>query len=126
VKKRVICVGAELSHWEETLATAEEPDLLVTDAETGVRELVGWYFERTRHQLCELHVAYSTAHMLGLDRKAVVERKKLSRKLNGILSRRGERARRQYRAFSDRHGGYSRAQGLLNPGSTDPRRRRAS
>jgi hypothetical protein len=114
VSKRVIGVGAGLGHWEETLATAEEPDLLVTDGETGLRELVGWYFERTRHQLCEWHVAYSTAHMLGLDGMAVVERKKLSRKLNGILSRGGERARRQYRAFSDRLGDYPRAQGLLN------------
>lgn len=113
VEKRVIGMGVGMGHWQETLATAGEPDLLVTDGETGLRELVSWYFERTRHQLCEWHVAYGMAHMLGLDGMAVSERKKLSGKLSGILSRGGASARKQYRRFVQTLDAYPRAQGLL-------------
>jgi len=113
VDKRVIGIGVGVGHWQETLATDGEPDLLVTDGETGLRELVGWYFERTRHQLCEWHVAYSMAHMLGLDGMAVAERKKLSGKLNGIMSRGGAWARHQYRRIVESLDAYPRAQGLL-------------
>lgn len=113
VDKRVIGMGVGVGHWQQTLATAGEPELLVTDGETGLRELVGWYFERTRHQLCEWHVAYSMAHMLGLDGMAVSERKQLSGKLNGIMSRGGAWARQQYRRIVQSLDAYPRAQGLL-------------
>lgn len=113
VDKRVIGIGVGTGHWQETLATAGEPELVVTDGETGLRELVGWYFERTRHQLCEWHVAYSMAHMLGLDGMAVSERKKLSGKLNGIMGRGGAWARQQYRRIVESLDAYPRAQGLL-------------
>lgn len=113
VRKRVIGFGVGSGHWEETLACASEPDLLVTDGETGVRELAGWYFERTRHQLCEWHVPYSTAHMLGLDGMDVHQRKRVSGKLSGILSRGSAQAKRHYRRLVESLAGYPRAQGLL-------------
>lgn len=113
VDKRVVGMGVGVGHWRETLPTADEPDLLVTDGETGLRELVGECFERTRHQLCEWHVPYSMAHMLGLDGMAPSKRKKLSRKLNGIMSRGGTWARQQYRRIVDSLDAYPRAQGLL-------------
>lgn len=113
VEKRVVGFGVGPGHWQETLATAGEPDLLVTDGETGLRELAGWYFPRTRHQLCEWHVSYSMGHMLGLDGMTVTERKALSGKLSAILGRGGAWARRQYRRMIDHLEAFPRARGLL-------------
>lgn len=39
VHKRVVGFSVGWGHWQETLATEGEPELLVTDGETGVREL---------------------------------------------------------------------------------------
>lgn len=113
VDKRVVAMGIGWAHWQETLATAGEPEVLVTDGETGLRELVGWYFEETRHQLCEWHVPYSLGHRLGLDGMAVSERKEISAKLHGILRQGGAWAREQYRRLAETLDAYPRAQGLL-------------
>jgi len=74
VDKRVVGFGIGWGHWQETLATTHEPELLVTDGETGVAELAEWYFPGTRHQRCEWHLSYGLGHALGKDGLSVEER----------------------------------------------------
>lgn len=57
--KRVVGFSVGWGHWQETLATEGDPELLVTDGETGVRELARLYFPQARHQLWEWHVPYT-------------------------------------------------------------------
>jgi hypothetical protein len=64
VDKRVVGFSVGWGHWQETLAAEGDPELLVTDGETGVRELARLYFPGTRHQLCEWHVPYTLGRML--------------------------------------------------------------
>lgn len=113
VDKRVVGFGIGWGHWQETLATAQEPDLLVTDGEPGVAELAETYFSGTRHQRCEWHLSYGLGHALGKDGLSVEERKPLAGKLSGILARGGARARRQYREFIDGLDAYPSAYSLL-------------
>jgi len=113
VDKRVVGFGIGWGHWQETLATTHEPELLVTDGETGVAELAEWYFPGTRHQRCEWHLSYGLGHALGKDGLSVEERKPLAGKLSGILARGGAKARQQYRKFTDGLEAYSRAHTLL-------------
>lgn len=109
VQKRVVGMGIAEGSWQEALATAGEPDLVVTDAETGVRELVAEYYPGARHQLCEWHVPYTLAHTLGLEGMRVEERKAIAGKLSGMLARRDPRAL----TLADRLDGYPKAQSFL-------------
>lgn len=113
VDKRVVGFGIGWGHWQETLATATEPELLVTDGETGVTELAQWYFSGTRYQRCEWHISYGLGHALGKDGLSVEERKPLAGKLSGILARGGAKARKKYREFTDGLEAYSSAHSFL-------------
>jgi hypothetical protein len=115
VQKRVVGMGIGYGSWQEALATASEPELIVTDAETGVRELVADYYPDARHQLCEWHVPYTLAHTLGIEGMAVEERKELARELSGVLA---QRKRKAMLTFIDALDGYPKAQGFLR--SVDP------
>lgn len=114
VSKRVVGFGTGYGHWQETLATESEPELLVTDGERGLRELASWYYPDARHQRCEWHVPYSLGHMLGLDGMSVDRRRRESRRLSGILARGGAQAKREYRRTAERISGYPRARTLLD------------
>lgn len=109
VRKRVVGLGIGPGSWPAALSSAGEPELVVTDAETGVRELVGDLVPDARHQLCEWHVPYSLAHTLGLEGMAVEERKALAGKLSGILTRRDPKIF----TFADRLDGYPKAQAFF-------------
>lgn len=113
VDKRVVGFSIGWGHWQETLATAQEPEVLVTDGETGLAELATSYFSDTRHQRCEWHVSYGLGHALGKDGMTVEERKPLTGKLSGILARGGAKARKQYREFTDGLKAYPSAHSLL-------------
>lgn len=109
VQKRVVGMGLGYGCWEEALATAGEPDLVVTDGELSVRRLVAGYFPEARHQLCEWRVPYTMAHTLGLEGMAVEERTELAKALSGLLARRDPKAL----AFADRLDGYPKTQAFL-------------
>lgn len=114
VDKRVVGFSVGWGHWQETLATEGDPDVLLTDGETGLRELAQLYFPRTRHQLCEWHVPYSLGRMLGKDGMEIEARRKITRKLSGILARGGRLARAAFRRLTDRLASYSSAHALLS------------
>jgi hypothetical protein len=113
VRKRVVGFGMVRGHWQESLATASEPKLMVTDAETGLCEQVRDYFPAARHQLCEWHVPYTMKHMLCVEGMQLAERTELAGKLSGIPKRGGREGRAVYERFQRRLGGYRRAWRLL-------------
>jgi hypothetical protein len=109
VEKRVVGMGIGHGTWQEAVATAGEPDLMVTDAETGVRKVVDDCYPTARHQLCEWHVPYTLAHTLGLEGMSVEDRKGLAGKLSGMLKRRDPRAL----TFAERLERYPKSQRFL-------------
>jgi hypothetical protein len=113
VDKRVVGFGVGWGHWQETLATVQAPEVLVTDGEPGVAELATRYFSDTRHQRCEWHISYGLRHALGKDGLRVEERKPLAGKMSGILGRGGARARKQYRTFTEGLEAYPTAYSFL-------------
>jgi hypothetical protein len=113
VQKRIVGFGMGRGHWQESLATASEPELVVTDAETGVRELVRDYYPKARHQLCEWHIPYTLKYFLGLEGMPVADRTAMADKLSGILKRGGPEGPAAYERFQRRLIPYPRAWRLL-------------
>jgi hypothetical protein len=114
VDKRVVGFSVGWGHWQETLATDGDPELLVTDGETGIRELARWYFPAARHQLCEWHVPYTLGRMLGQDGMGLEARRKITGKLSGTLARGGQGARESFHRLTGNLSGYPRAHALLS------------
>lgn len=113
VDKRVVGFGIGWGHWQQSLATASEPALVVTDSESGLRELVRDYYPHARHQLCEWHVPYTLKHVLSLQGVPPARRGALAGELSGILRRGGPEAGAAYERFRQRLGGYPGARSLL-------------
>jgi hypothetical protein len=110
VQKRVVGLGIGDGSWQEALATAGTPDLVVTDGQMGVREVVADHFPQARHQRCEWHVPYTMAHTLGLEGMAVADRKALAGTLSGMLAR-GDRE--EVLGFTEQLGSYPKTQAYL-------------
>jgi hypothetical protein len=85
----------------------------VTDAETGVRELVRDYYPKARHQLCEWHIPYTLKYFLGLEGMPITNRTAMADKLNKILKRKGPEGPTTYKRFQQRLIPYPRAWRLL-------------
>lgn len=120
VEKRVVGFSIGWGHWHETLATDHEPELLVTDGETGVGELAEWYFPEARHQRCEWHIPYSLGRNLGEDGMDVESRREKAKELGAILARgaqdseKAEKGKKAYRTFKDELSDYPTAWTLLD------------
>jgi len=112
-QKRVVGVGVGMGAWEEALATATEPQLIITDGQQGLHTLVAEAYPGVRHQQCEWHVTHSLKHMLALDGMGVVERKEWAKKLSALINQAGPKAREQYKRFAARLQGYHRVHTLL-------------
>lgn len=112
--KRVVGFGIGYGLWEQALGAVPEPELIVTDRERGVRQLVGRYFPGARHQQCEWHLARTLGYTLSLQGMNMHERKRLVGSVIGILRREPEAARRAYRRLQKRVAGYTRATTFLS------------
>lgn len=113
VRKRLIGFGVGLDAWPAVLATGSQAPLVVTDAASGVRELVSAACPTARHQLCEWHLTHSLKHFLTLHGVRPAPRRALARELAAILRRGSARARAAYWAFWRKLRGYRSVARLL-------------
>jgi hypothetical protein len=113
VRKRLLGFGVGREAWPAVLATGSEAPLVVTDAASGVRELVSAACPRARHQLCEWHLTHSLKHFLTLHGVRPAKRRALASELARILRRRSARARTAYWTFWRKLRGYRSVASLL-------------
>lgn len=111
--KRVVGFGSGKGHWQETLATSSQPELVVTDRERGLDRLVSERFPRARHQLCEWHLAHALSYALWRDGMALKTRRQLSRKLTTILKLEPAQTAASYQRLSGRLGASTKARWFL-------------
>jgi hypothetical protein len=99
---RVVGVGIGLGSWAEAFPAELNPALVVTDAESGLREFVGDRYAEARHQQCEWHVVHTLDWSLMEDRVPLKRRKWLRKLLGRILFRKTTQARkrRRYERFT--------------------------
>lgn len=111
--KRVVGFGSGASHWQQTLATGSDPDLVVTDRERGLHRLVSEHFPRARHQQCEWHLARGLGYALWRDGMAMQRRTQLASKLNAILKLEPAMAAAAYRRLLRRLAACPKARAFL-------------
>lgn len=112
-RKRVVGFGIGPGLWAQALGGVPEPQLIVTDRERGLRQLIGRYFPGARHQQCEWHLARTLGYTLSLQGMKVGERKRLVGTVIGTLRQGPEAARHGYRTLQERVRGYPRATTFL-------------
>jgi hypothetical protein len=113
VRKRVIGFAVGRDAWPRVLAAGRDAPLVVTDAASGLRELVRAVCPGARHQLCEWHLPYSLQHFLMLEGVPRDRRRALAGELGAILQRSPRRARPAYRRFLRKVRRYRSARTLL-------------
>ena len=113
MQKRVVGLGVGWGSWEEALATRDEPELVVTDGEPGIHEVVANYFPNARHQQCEWHVPHTLRILLGRDGVPFREGCEIANQLRAVLKRGGKRARDRYAAFAERLNEFPTAYSML-------------
>jgi transposase-like protein len=112
-RKRVVGFGIGHGLWTQALGGVPEPELIVTDRERGLRQLIGRYFPGARHQQCEWHLARTLGYTLSLQGMHVAERKRLVATVIGTLRQSPEAARDGYRTLQERVRAYPRATTFL-------------
>lgn len=102
VLKRLVGFGIGRGGWRDTLPSSLRPELIVTDAGTGLRKFMSDHHPGARHQLCEWHLGYTLAHFLMIDGVKLKQRQELARELMGVLaSPEKRRARSRYAALAE-------------------------
>lgn len=113
VRKRVVGVDIGRGSFGTALATRRSPKLVVTDAESGLKQLVRSYFPRARHQLCSWHLGYTLDILLRRDGMRFKDRCRQVQELTSILWANGRGDRQRYEAFARRLSGYRQTSTLL-------------
>lgn len=113
-RKRVVGLGIGWRSFETALATRQQPDLVVTDGESGLRQLVQKNFPNARHQLCTWHLGYSLDMTLRYDGIPFRQRAPQVKELTSILWADGRGDPQRYRAFMNKLKRYPRTWTLLN------------
>jgi Transposase, Mutator family len=85
IHKRIAGWSIGPGGWPEALPAGIASEAIVTDRESGIREVLASQHPGVRHQLCEWHMAHSAKHLLALDHVPVAQREALARELNAIL-----------------------------------------
>jgi Transposase, Mutator family len=94
VEKRIAGWGFGAGSWKAALPAGICTEVIVTDRETGLPELIAERFPQIRHQHCEWHLGRSLGHLLYLDGVKVKERKPLTAELVRIVWGKKTRDRR--------------------------------
>jgi Transposase, Mutator family len=113
VKKRIAGWSVGPGGWEQTLPAGIASEVIVTDRESGIPEVLRKQHPGIRHQLCEWHLGHTANHLMTLDKVPVAERRKIVAELNAILWEHGEERRERYIAFCDRLTRSRRTQSML-------------
>ncbi|MBB4639375.1 ISH6 family transposase [Longimicrobium terrae] len=85
VRKRIAGWSIGPVGWSEALPAGIASDVIVTDREAGIPEVLARQHPGVRHQLCEWHMGHTSKHLMALDHVPVAERKKRVQELNAIL-----------------------------------------
>jgi hypothetical protein len=85
--------------WSEALPAGIASEVIVTDREAGIPEVLQAQHPGVRHQLCEWHLGHTSNHLMALDHVAVAQRRELVARLNGILWGPREEKRERYERF---------------------------
>jgi hypothetical protein len=85
VEKRIAGWGMGPGSWSDALPAGICTEVIVTDREKGLPELIAERFPGVRHQHCEWHLSHTLGHLLYLDGVKVKERRPLTAKLAHII-----------------------------------------
>ena len=85
VHKRIAGWSIGPGSWAEALPGGIASEVIVTDREAGIPEILARQHPGVRHQLCEWHMGHSSKHLMALDQVPVAQRKKRVQELNAIL-----------------------------------------
>jgi hypothetical protein len=85
--------------WSEALPAGIASEVIVTDREAGIPEVLQAQHPGVRHQLCEWHLGHTSNHLMMLDGVPVAQRKELVAVLNGILWGPRRKKRERYNRF---------------------------
>src|SRR5215210_5216155 len=114
VEKRIAGWGVGPGSWTDAVPAGIATEVIVTDREKGLPELLKQRFPGVRHQHCEWHLAHTLDHLLYLDGVKVPQRRLLEAELASIVW--GEKTvnRRQACAsFCGKLSGYRAAHTML-------------
>ena len=115
VEKRIAGWGVGPGSWTDALPAGIATEVIVTDREKGLPELLEARFPGVRHQHCEWHLVHTLDHLLYLDGVKVPERRRLKAELVSIVwGRTREDRRRAYGAFCSKVTSYPTAHTMLS------------
>lgn len=114
VEKRLAGWGTGPGGWKKALPPGIATEVIVTDREKGLPELLAKRFPTVRHQHCEWHLCHTLNHLLYLDGVKLDERKQLKTELGKIVWGRTITNRRErYAALCNQLAGYRKAHTML-------------
>lgn len=114
VQKRIAGWGVGPGGWNKALPPGIATEVIVTDREKGLPELLAKRFPTLRHQHCEWHLGHTMNHLLYLDGVKVAERKPWKEALGKILWGRTITNRRErYEALCDQLPCYPKTHTML-------------
>lgn len=85
VQKRIAGWSIGIGGWADALPPGIATEVIVTDREKGIPELIARQHPGVRHQFCEWHLGHTLAHLVYLDGMKAKERKPLVAELGRIL-----------------------------------------
>jgi hypothetical protein len=114
VEKRIAGWGTGTGGWKKALPPGIATEVIITDREKGLPELLAKRFPNVRHQHCEWHLSHTLNHLLYLDGVKLDERKQLKAELSKIVwGSTIENRRVRYAALCSQVSGYPKAYVML-------------
>lgn len=99
--------------WSQALPPGIASEVIVTDREAGIPEVLQALHPGVRHQLCEWHLGHTSNHLMTLDGVPVARRRELVARLNGILWGARGAKRERYERFCGKLALSPRTQAML-------------
>jgi hypothetical protein len=114
VEKRIAGWSVGKGGWKDALPPGIATEVIVTDREKGLPQLLAKHFPELRHQHCEWHLGHTLNHLLYLDGVKLAERKRLKEELGKIVWGKTITNRRErYTALCSQLASYRKAHAML-------------
>jgi hypothetical protein len=113
VHKRIAGWSIGAGGWPLALPAGIASEVIVTDRESGIPEVIEGQHPGVRHQLCEWHLGHTANHLMALDHVPVRIRRERVGELGSILWGTEEHKRLRYTAFWGRITDSERTQAML-------------